>query len=335
MASMGLQLQGPHPSLCLRSKPCNSGVKLRSFASFRVAARTNNLVSWKHRLCLSVDPVLVKRRPFMVLSFKGNSQNDGSDVRNRRFAKVPVQLSHIEKEREEIATDSFDAQNHLSFASQESEDSKGLAMKKLFRKWLIMLTTQTRSPKMNEAFEENPIQNEVLDSNQVTLKVKAVKLLQFSFTQFLSLDASISLPMVIFIPWFLTIRVLYGTEVVKELTPLWVAGPLVLALYINIIKGLCTLYAFCFMQVVKIVKNLPAYCLLLYSYVFEGKLKSFLWICLIKPFSDIKNMDYKEYFRRMFKLLKVWAVEKYLDCIESIWPYYCRTIRFLKKANLI
>lgn len=347
---MDLQIQGPHPSLCLRPKPCSRGIKLGSFASARVT-KTDKFVSWKHRLCLSTHSVLAKRRPFMVLSFKGNSQNDGSDGKNRsRFTKAPFQLSRMQQEREEVTTESFDAQNNLSFASpestiesfdtqttvsfvsHESEDSKGLSIQNLFRKWLIMLTTQNATPEIYGDFPEESIQSKASGSNRVTWRANAVELLRASFVQFLRLDASISLPLVIFIPWFLTIRVVYGAEVVKELAPLWIIGPLVLCLYINIVKGLCSFYVFCFVQAVKLVKNLPAYCLVLRRYIFEGQLKLVLWTHLMKPFVDMKNTDHREVFRRKFK---AWADEKYLDFIESIWPHYCRTVRFLKRANLI
>lgn len=134
----------------------------------------------------------------MVLSFKGNSQNDESDDRHRssRFAKAPFQLSNTQKKIEETTTESFD---HLSLESQEREDSDGgsLAIQKLFRKWLIMLRTQTSRPNTYEAFEEKPIQSEVPDRNQVTVSSKAAKLLQASFMYFLRMDASISLPVVI------------------------------------------------------------------------------------------------------------------------------------------
>lgn len=335
---MDLQIQGPHPSLFLGPKSCNRGINLGSFASLLVFGRTDNFMSLKQRLCLSAS-VPTKRRTLTVLSFKGNSQNDGSDIghRSSRFVKAPFHLSHTQKEREETTTESFDAQNHLSFESQEREDSNGgsLAIQKLFRKWLIMLRTQTSRPNTYEAFEEKAIKSEVPDYNQVTVSSKAVKLLQASFMYFLRMDASISLPLVIFIPWFLTIRIAYGAEVTKELTPLWIIGPLVVALYINIIKALYSLYTLCFIQALKLVKNLPTYCLLLHSYIAEGKLQSVLWFYFIKPFADLKNMDRKEFLRSKYKQLEGWALEKYLDFIESIWPYYCRTIRFLKKANLI
>lgn len=127
----------------------------------------------------------------------------------------------------------------------------------------------------------------------------------------------------------------YGAEVTKELMPLWIFGPLIFALYIKIIQGLCSLYVFVFMQSIRLIKNLPRYSLLVYNFIAKGKLRAYLWDHFVKPIVDIKNMDYGAFSRRKYKQLVTWAVEKYLDYVESIWPYYCRTIRFLKKAHLI
>lgn len=137
------------------------------------------------------------------------------------------------------------------------------------------------------------------------------------------------------IPFYLTVRMVYGAEVTRELTPMWVLGPLIVALYVKIIQGLCSLYVSSFMLSVRLVKNFPSYYRLVYNYIAEGKLKAYLHSCFWKPVEDVKNMDYKQLFARKMKQLQEWAVEKYLDYVESIWPYYCRTIRFLKKANLI
>ena len=89
------------------------------------------------------------------------------------------------------------------------------------------------------------------------------------------------------------------------------------------------------MQAVRLIKNLPRYSLLVYNFIAEGKLRAYLWDHFVKPIVDIKNMDYGAFSRRKYKQFVTWAVEKYLDYVESIWPYYCRTIRFLKKAHLI
>lgn len=137
------------------------------------------------------------------------------------------------------------------------------------------------------------------------------------------------------IPFYLGVRIVYGAEVTRELTPMWVLGPVIIAAYVKIIQALCSLYVFCFMLSVTFIKNLPSYYVLVSSYIAEGKLKAYLWARFWKPVEDVKNMDYKQFFARKTKELQEWAVEKYLDYVESIWPLYCRTIRFLKKANLI
>lgn len=128
---------------------------------------------------------------------------------------------------------------------------------------------------------------------------------------------------------------IYGAEVSKELTPLWVFGPLIIALYIKMVRWLCALYAFSFKLTVEVIKNLPTYCRLAYNYVACGKLKEEIRARLWQPIANIKNLDYKELSRRKLKELQEQIMERYLDYVESIWPHYCRTIRFLKRANLI
>lgn len=133
----------------------------------------------------------------------------------------------------------------------------------------------------------------------------------------------------------MTVNVIYGAEVSKELTPLWVIGPLFIALYINMFRGLCALYVFSFKMTLKVVKNLPTYCMVAYRYVARGKLKADVLALVWQPVLNIKNLDYKELARQKLRELRERLVEWYLDYVESIWPYYCRTIRFLKRANLI
>lgn len=137
------------------------------------------------------------------------------------------------------------------------------------------------------------------------------------------------------VPVFLAINAIYGAEVTKELTPLWIAGPVIVALYIKLFQGLCVLYAFCFKQTIKLIRNLPAYYLLAYNYIASGKIRDDVRALVLRPVLAIRNMDYKEVTRMKLKEIQHWIIEKYLDFVESIWPYYCRTIRFLKRANLI
>lgn len=137
------------------------------------------------------------------------------------------------------------------------------------------------------------------------------------------------------IPFYLAVNVAYGPEVSKELTPLWILGPVILAFYVKMLQWLFWLYAFTFRMTVKVIKNSPTYAKVAYVYLVQGKLKELLHAHLVQPFVDIRNMDRKEFFTRKLKGLQVWALDKYLDFVESIWPYYNRAIRFLKRANLI
>lgn len=136
------------------------------------------------------------------------------------------------------------------------------------------------------------------------------------------------------IPWYLTVKLMYGAEVTSELRPLWVIGPVITAVYIKIIQGLCSLYFYLFMQAIHLIKNLPTYSLAVYNFIAKGEFKKYV-VRFWEPVECIKKLDYKALLKQKFEELKEWAVEKYLDYVESIWPYYCRTIRFLKKAHLI
>lgn len=136
-------------------------------------------------------------------------------------------------------------------------------------------------------------------------------------------------------PFFLAVNAIYGPEVSKELTPLWIMGPLVVALYIMMVRVLCSVYVYSFKQTVKVIKNVPSYYNLAQSYVFGGKLKEDINAHILQPILNIKSADYKQLTIKLMKKLAEWIREKYLDFVESIWPYYCRAIRFLKSSNLI
>ncbi|KAL3727328.1 hypothetical protein ACJRO7_032116 [Eucalyptus globulus] len=110
-------------------------------------------------------------------------------------------------------------------------------------------------------------------------------------------------------PLYLAINVTYGSEVSKELTPLWILGPLLVALYVKLFRGLWALYLFTFKQTVKVVKNLPVYYLIAYQYVANGKLKEDVRSHVWQPVVDVKNLDYKELSRRKLKELQEWLLE--------------------------
>lgn len=124
-------------------------------------------------------------------------------------------------------------------------------------------------------------------------------------------------------------------EVSKELTPLWILGPIFVALYVKMFRAICGLYAFSFKQTVSIVKNLPVYYLLVRDHISHGKLTEAMRIHISQLVADIRNMNYNEVTWSKMKDLQGWFVERQLDLVELVWPYYCRTIRFLKRTNFI
>ncbi|KAK0587663.1 hypothetical protein LWI29_026542 [Acer saccharum] len=113
------------------------------------------------------------------------------------------------------------------------------AIHQLFKKWLTMLRTQSPSQVVREDLGEK-------------------------------LPAREKIPLLIFVPMYLAVNVIYGTGVSKELTPLWVFGPLIVALYVKMFQWLYALYVFSFKQTVKVVTNLPTYYLLAYNYIARG-----------------------------------------------------------------
>lgn len=316
-------------------------VELRCFVHFQLLGRPHRVATLKHRfLHRGQSIIFLKEKSLKVYSFKSNGQHDGADGKDResKFSKIPVQFSHVPPEREEGVLTSADVtSNSVSCAPGNREKcvSESQSVERLFKKWLMMLLSQRSSKEMDDVRGNKVVESEIC-KNQVDVRVKnVVTVLMDALVQFMGLDATIKIPLLIFIPWYIVTRLTCGIEVTKELTPLWVLGPLITALYVKIFQGICFLYVFCFKQVVRFLENAPRYSPVIYSYVTKGKLKAFLYARLCQPVIDIKNMDYKALLRAKLKQLKEWIVERYLDYVESIWPYYCRTIRFLKKANLL
>lgn len=283
----------------------------------------------------------LKAKSFKVKSFKGGIQNSesGGSESGKKVTNNSVKLSYRSDDDENNVKSSPKAQNtSLSYTSEADDSVTGQpAIQKLFKKWLTLLRTQSPIQVVDEALggEEVP----QTTKSETETEIKKTETLQRTkstlWTLFWSLDAAIKIPLLLFVPAFLAVNAIYGAEVTKELSPLWIAGPLIVALYVKMFQGLCTLYAFCFNQTAKVIRNLPSYYIIAYHYIAHGKLRDDVRALVTRPMVAIKNADYKELTRTKLKQFREWIVEIYLDFVESIWPYYCRTIRFLKRANLI
>ncbi|KAF3504079.1 hypothetical protein F2Q69_00040069, partial [Brassica cretica] len=339
-------LQGSHVLLPWSSPTWTKGLVIkRPVTTIRLAGSKEKHLRLKQSCCFSLGSPCscgLKAKSFKVTSFKGGIQNSESGGREsgKKVTNNSVKLSYRSDDDENNVNSSPKAQNtSLSYTSEADDSVTGQpAIQKLFKKWLTLLRTQSPTQVADEALggEEEAPQTTKPETETEIKKTESLQSTKSTlWTLFWSLDASIKIPLLLFVPAFLAVNAIYGAEVTKELSPLWIAGPLIVALYVKMFQGLCTLYAFCFKQTSKVIRNLPSYYIIAYHYISQGKLRDDVRGLVTRPMVAVKNADYKELTGARLKQLRVWIVEKYLDFVESIWPYYCRTIRFLKRANLI
>ncbi|XP_057720432.1 uncharacterized protein LOC130932204 isoform X1 [Arachis stenosperma] len=338
MALVAHQPQGLYMTFSSRRSLCSKRLKLKQcLTKSHLIGRADWHCISKQNICLSVGPPCIsgfKVKPMRIAGFKGTAQNDDS-VTKANGLKVPKTSVRLEESGEFKSESPNGRSVPVSFAAEADESlAPSPVIHKLFKKWLTMLRTQPSNQEGEKILGEPP--PEVLPKTlEGAERNEKVEILKVAWSHFVSLDATIKIPLIIFAPFFLFVNVKYGAEVSKELTPLWVMGPLIVALYIMIVRWVAALYVFTFKQTIKIIKNLPSYCILAFTYAFRGKLKEDINAYIFQPMLRIKNVNYKQMIRRKFEAFAEWIMEKYLDFVESIWPYYCRTIRFLKRANLI
>ncbi|KAI5569328.1 hypothetical protein BDE02_12G069800 [Populus trichocarpa] len=342
MALVTHQMQGSYATFPSRPLSWSKGVKLKPHVmTLQMFGRTNMCFSVKRSLLLSAGAFALgpKVKLLRISAFKGSAQNDESGGRKNgsKVSKNYVKLSYVPKESGETIINSSKVHTiPVSYTSEANNRIAGSpAINKLFKKWLSMLRTQSPSQVADEILEGPPPSEELQQAQNSTQNKERVEIVKLVWCRFLILDATIKIPILTFIPLVLAINVIYGAGVSKELTPLWILGPLIVAIYIKLFQGLWALYVFSFRQTVKLIKNVPAYFLVASGYIRQGKLKDDMQVHVLQPVLHIKNLDRKEFSRKKTKELQEWLTEKYLDYVESIWPYYCRAIRFLKKANLI
>lgn len=334
--------QSSFAAVPLRNSSWSKGIRLKqNIVRFQMILRTDRCISMKQAFPLRPVPRFVheaKGKLLQISSFKGNIQNDKSgDASSKPISpKSSVKISFLPQEREENLQESPTAQDTpVSCASESNKTiSQSQSIRGLFLKWLSLLRTGVEAEAGDGILERSP-QMDHLTEQKATNSKERGEILKVVLCYFLGLDATITVPLLIFIPLYLAVNVKYGSQVSRELTPLWVIGPLIVALYVKLVRWIFALYVFSFKQSVKVIKNLPTYYSIALNYIAEGKLKEDIQARFWQPVINVKNLDYKELSMRKWKVFQGWIVEKYLDFVESIWPHYCRTIRFLKRANLI
>lgn len=334
MALVTHQVQGSYAVFPSRPLAWSKGIKLKQCVTkFHVIGKADRhtLLKRSGRLSIWAPCNCGKPKPLRISAFKGSAQNNESGGRTSG-PKVPNNSVKLKESGDAVVESSKTNDIPLSYTSEANESMvSSPAIHQLFKKWLTMLRTQSASQIGDGVFGKEPPLRKMPEIQHSPKIKERGEILKAAWCYFLDLDATVKIPLLIFVPLYLAVNVIYGVEVSKELTPLWVFGPLIIALQIKMLQWLFALYVFSFKMTVKVIKNLPTY----YSYVARGKLKEDIQAFVWQPIANIKNLDHKELSRKKMKEFQGWVVERYLDFVESIWPYYCRTIRFLKRANLI
>ncbi|MCL7031237.1 hypothetical protein MKW94_006634 [Papaver nudicaule] len=319
-----------------RSRPISwsKEVQLKPIVTLRLVGPSDRSAPWKQcSLCISRREV----KRLKVLAFKAQNDESGYRAKGSKVHRSSVKLSDVPHKGEEIVMESTELHDTPLSCCAGNEETLGSspAIQKLFKKWLMMLRTQPSNQTSDGIFGNGAPEGEKVESQIASQQQEKGKILKAVGRYFWGLDATIKIPLLIFIPLYMAVNLNYGVEVSKELTPLWIIGPVVVALYIKMLRAICSLYVFTFKQTIRIATNVPSYYLLAYSYISQGKLKEGLRKVLWQPVEDMKNMNYQEVSQSKLKEFQEWLVERFLDSREAIWPVYCRTIRFLKRAHLI
>lgn len=203
------------------------------------------------------------------------------------------------------------------------------AVQNLFKSWLTLL--RKPSPcQVSEGILEGPFLKTVEAENKIEIS-ESGETSKKVWSDFLGSHATIKIPAMCFMLMYIAVNIKYGDEVAKELTPLWIGGPLIMALYMTTVQVITSLYIFSFRQSVKLLKKSP----MVYDYVASGKLNEMIRVRLWTPTVDFWSLGYIEISKRIWNDFLLWLVDKYMDYVESIWPSYCKFIRFLKRANFI
>ncbi|GJS53289.1 hypothetical protein Tco_0626651 [Tanacetum coccineum] len=253
-----------------------------------------DLVLLKHtsRLCVTYPQILGSNRKSLILSsLKGGIQDS-----------------------KETLNDEPKVQNIQPPVTLESNGTiaGSAAVQNMFKSWLTLL--RKPSPcQVSVGILEGPFLKTVEAENKIEITESG--------------ETSKKVCMLMYI----AVNMKYGGEVAKELTPLWIGGPLIMALYMTMVQVITSLYIFSFRQSVKLLKKSP----MVYNYVASGKLNEMIRVRLWTPTADFWSLGYIEISKRIWNDFLLWLVEKYMDYVESIWPSYCKFIRFLKRANFI
>ncbi|CAA0826674.1 embryo defective 2759 [Striga hermonthica] len=311
--------------------------------AFLTVGRKDRLISLRRRPCLSVGTSLAhgqKPKLFKITAFKGSSQRDDSGGKangSKSLHNHVKVVSYLQHESEEPSVDSSKVQDIVAAPYTESDDTtnRSMAIQNLFMKWLMLIRTPSQTREFDGALGE-PSLVKTSEMPNTPQKQEKADIFKAALCYFWGLDATIKIPLLIFTPLYIAVNIMYGSEISKDLTRLWIMGPLITALYVKIVSAICGYYVFAIKQTFKTVMKIPVYASLVHEYIFKGKLKEAMLIYIWgQPLEVINNTDRNVLVEKRIEEFREWSHESYLDFREYMWPYYRGLLRLLRKIHLL
>uniref|UniRef100_A0A7N0T5A5 Uncharacterized protein n=1 Tax=Kalanchoe fedtschenkoi TaxID=63787 RepID=A0A7N0T5A5_KALFE len=317
MSSTTHQLQG----LCC--SPCSS-----SFLAFYRGTKLNKCLTLAHvRFHQSSELVSrQKQKPLIVSAYQGDGQNNEFGGGVSKSPKHSAEVSYMPKVFEDNSLAENGPFSCIPEAKEINERSK--VIHNLFSKWLTILHNPSKPTETAEGASRSTEQMELSESSGTEFEIHKRgldRVREVVSCYFSRLDITFKITLLIFIPCYVAIRVIYGVEVLKELTPLWILGPLIVALDIKMFQAVSQLYVFSFKQAEIAIRSIPS----------PEKLTQATRAYFSQKFAEMKSLDFKKVAN-----LKVKEIPRLKEIISTLfftysWPLYWRTVRFLARSNLI
>jgi hypothetical protein len=273
-----------------------------------MGGRTIRLNSLRSNNCLRIG---AKGKAFKILSFKGtHGQNDEQSGGGRASGS----MSYKKSAKISFVPDDSESSTLIESPDLTCDDEKiqgSRAIQRLFRNWLTLLRSPLPAQMVDQTLDE-PSTPHIPETQKLTVPInKRAKIARAVWGYFLALDSRVTVPLVIFIPLYMGVNVIYGAEVSKELTPMWIFGPLFVALQVQSIRWVCQLYVYAFRQTIAVAKKLKT----TYHDIASGRYK----LDVVLPVTKLDVDTVKGY-------VIAWLMELNLDLMDA-WPFYRKVWR--------
>eukprot|EP01018_Ginkgo_biloba_P018937 Gb_33113 [translate_table: standard] len=255
-----------------------------------------------------------------ALSFQGATKNEDSEGREGPKSSSSMDFSCAWKRMEE-AEQNF------------PQSSQGLP------NWFTKLQKQGFIQQANAILQNPQPGLKFLDQDQLIKQLQEGQVSQHIVDFWQNLEVWIKWPLAVFLLCFLAITVIFGIRASSDLLPLWIIGPLMMGTFIKSYLLLSSLCIRVTTDALVMVKAVTDKCVELQLIVKNGNLIQMIQLH-VRQFFEAKRSEVVDYFRsgkfkellwQKWKEFGEWNSERTQDFVESIWPQWRATTRFLKK----